>query len=108
MNLAILFTAHWLGDFVLQTDAMAQGKSKSNAWLTKHVLTYGALMTVVGILIGHPWIGSINATAHWVTDYFTSRWTSKLYQAGKRHDFFVVIGLDQLLHALVLIWSLSV
>ena len=35
---------------------------------------------------------------HWLTDYFTSRLTSKLYKEERYHDFFVMIGFDQVLH----------
>jgi phosphate starvation-inducible membrane PsiE len=109
---SILFIAliHWVADFVLQTDEMALNKSKDNYWLGLHVLHYSFGLCFVGLLVwyltnnfhyGFMWV-VMNAILHFLVDYHTSRWTSKLWQAGKRHDFFVVIGLDQLIHAVCL------
>mgnify|MGYP003453949244 CR=1 FL=1 len=40
---------------------------------------------------------------HWITDYLTSRWTTKLYKKKDWYGFFTVIGLDQFLHAAQLV-----
>lgn len=107
--LLILFI-HWLADFHMQTHEMSMNKSKSNYWLTMHVLVY----TGVTFLFWNFFLLQPNGnydfysyarffififSSHWVTDYITSRMTSKLYTQSKFHDFFVVIGFDQLLHA---------
>ena len=95
----LLLITHWLADFVLQSDKMATNKSKSNKWLGIHVLVYAACFIptmVIGFVV-------INGVAHFVTDYFTSRKTSKLRVEGRVHDFFVFLVLDQLIHALTLI-----
>lgn len=97
-----LLAIHWLGDFCFQTNQMALGKSSSNLWLSKHVLVY-TITLLLGT--GNLWFALINGVLHWPTDYFTSRWTAKLWQAGNRHDFFVIVGLDQLIHLSVLLWS---
>lgn len=117
-----LLAAHFVGDFLLQTDWMAINKSKSNKALTIHALVYSLCFIVFG-----PKFAALTFILHWLTDYCTSRWTSKLwffkptgcyYNAGgeryemwipfggNRHWFFVVIGLDQLIHftALTLTW----
>ncbi len=97
---------HWIADFIMQTHEMATQKSKSNYWLTKHVVSYGIGMTASAALVwyfsgafiaGFIWL-FINTILHWITDYNTSRWTSKLYAQQKYHDFFVVIGMDQVIH----------
>ena len=93
----ILFS-HWVADFIFQTDKMAQNKSTSWPWLSSHVLTYSVFMLPYG-----PIYALVNGAAHFVTDAITSRVTSYLWRQEKRHDFFVVIGFDQLLHIVVLI-----
>ncbi len=99
----LLLGAHWFGDFFLQTDEMALNKSASNGWLTAHVAVYTGVLFVVTVSVS-PWYALVNGGLHWGVDYGTSRWTSHLYKAGRRHDFFVVVGLDQMIHT----WCLGV
>jgi hypothetical protein len=112
--LSVLFALHFVGDFVCQSDRMAKGKSTNWLILLEHVMTYYLVIGVGFILfkwVFYPNMGSltvfllVNLVAHFVTDFFTSRWTTKLYLQGKRHWFFVVIGLDQLIHILTLMWT---
>jgi hypothetical protein len=115
MILYILFW-HWVADFVAQTHEMAINKSTSNKWLLKHIIAYGnnllygsLPLLIYAAIIGQNWsviIVSyvlINMVLHFITDYFTSRWTSKLWVKKDVHNFFVVIGLDQLIHTFCLI-----
>lgn len=107
--LLYIIVVHWFADFVLQTHHMSTRKSSSNYYLTLHVTVY----TFVTIFLWSLFFGfsPINLSCfgiwssffivfitHWITDYFTSRWTSKLYKDERYHDFFVVIGFDQVLH----------
>jgi len=45
----------------------------------------------------------LNGAIHFVVDYNTSRVTSRLWQEKRVHDFFVVVGFDQLLHSITLL-----
>ena len=94
-----LLATHWVADFVLQSDKMAKGKSTSNKWLGIHVLVY-AVCFIPSLSIGFV---LLNGAIHFVVDWFTSRQSSRLWAEGRVHDFFVVIGFDQLIHALTLI-----
>ena len=102
---AILW-AHFVGDFILQSDYHATNKSKSNLALFEHVLFYSLPLTIVGFLIpvSIGWVIA-NAAMHAAVDYVTSRITSRLWIAGKRHWFFVTIGADQSLHFTCLVVS---
>lgn len=109
----IILFFHWIADFLLQTTDMAINKSKSNYWLSKHVVAYFWGMSPL-ILLGmyhSNFVAAIfwllfNCTLHLITDYCTSRWTSKLYAAKKYYGFpafFSVIGLDQFIHTFYLL-----
>lgn len=105
--LLLIIWAHFVGDFVLQSDTVATNKSSNNWVLSDHVLTYQvALLPLVflfdQIIIGLLWVW-INTALHWLVDYVTSRLAKKLYQAGDRHNFFVVIGFDQAVHLTILV-----
>jgi hypothetical protein len=103
-KLITLLFIHWLFDFVLQTRNMANNKSKSNLALAYHVFIYflglfvfSAFNFYENIVLGIAWT-VVNAIAHFITDYGTSRLTSTLYQKNKIHAFFTVIGFDQFIH----------
>lgn len=114
-----LILLHFIGDFILQSNWMALGKSKSIPPLTFHVLVYSLVfLPFYGF---HFWI--VTFYLHWIVDFITSRITSKLWfidlfptsckpedadpnwstyyahiRENKRHWFFVMIGFDQLIH----------
>ena len=103
---------HWIADFILQTKKMAMNKSKNNYWLFAHVAIYSMTWFLIGLLffdlIPTVLFTVTTFTCHFITDYVTSRWTSKLYKEKKYYGFpafFSVIGLDQFLHYLQLILS---
>lgn len=93
---------HFVADFILQSDWVAGKKSSDNAVLVYHVSLYSLPFAPFVLWYLSPENAAafilVNAVAHFVTDYITSRMTSKLYKAGERHWFFVVIGADQAIH----------
>lgn len=107
MNLIEIFSiiiVHWFADFVLQTDKQAKGKSKNWKDLLSHTFNYSltfwcfAVIAFNGNLIKACYFYVITLVLHTITDYFTSRLNSKLWEQGKVHYFFVSIGFDQVLH----------
>ena len=98
--------ADLVADFVLQTHWQASNKSKNNVALSRHVLVYtGCLGAASFPLLGLPdhgpqWLLFVigNGVLHFATDYVTSRASSRLYAKQDWHNFFVVIGFDQLIH----------
>jgi hypothetical protein len=100
-----LLAVHWLADFVLQSHWMSVNKSKRIDALATHVAVYtGTLLVGAGLIFGVRqtvplllFVG-VNGLLHFATDFVTSRITSRLWQLKREHDFFVVVGLDQLIH----------
>jgi len=104
-----ILIVHWFSDFVLQTHHMSTRKSSSNYYLNMHVSVY-TFTTIFMWCVVFPFTAihvsslgiclsfAVIFVTHWLTDYFTSRLTSKLYKEERYHDFFVMIGFDQVLH----------
>lgn len=103
-----LLAVHWVADFVQQTHWQATNKSKNNEALASHVAVYSLSLLVGSAIIfgridaGWMWFVMVNGALHFATDYFTSRASSKLYAKQDWHNFFVVIGFDQLIHQVTL------
>jgi hypothetical protein len=101
-----LLAVHWVADFVLQTHWQASNKSKRMDALCRHVGSYTAVLALGSAFIFPAQIATAwgaafvmaNGGLHLATDYYTSRWSSALYAKQDWHNFFVVIGLDQLIH----------
>lgn len=111
MTLAIILgfiVIHWIADFWLQTQEMATGKGKSIKWLTLHALEYSVVLFLCGFWYstGNPflavWFTLINGSCHWLTDFCTSRIMKKLWAAKKERAFFMMLGIDQLIHYITL------
>ena len=102
-----LLITHWVGDFVFQTHWQAVNKSKNLEALIGHVLIYMLTLLVgVGLILPVPQalvFMMVNGLLHFFTDYCTSKWSAMLWQKGDVHNFFVVVGLDQLIHQITLI-----
>jgi hypothetical protein len=103
--IAFILISHYVADFLFQTNDMAQNKSKSIYWLSVHICVYTAVLFV----LLNPYLGVmyfvINGTLHFIIDFITSKITAQLWKNGNVGMFFNVIGLDQLLHTLCLIYT---
>lgn len=101
--------AHWIADFVLQTQWQATNKSKNNWALFEHVTTYTIIISTASapfVTYYAPHFFLITFITHFCTDYITSRMTSRLWVKGKYHNFFAIIGMDQFIHQVTLALTL--
>jgi hypothetical protein len=107
-----IILSHWYADFVLQSNWMAQNKSKSYKALSLHILSYTTALALAMFLLTWNYnsflYALINGAVHFVVDAITSRITSKLYAKGDVYNFFVVIGLDQAIHMSTLVATMGV
>lgn len=105
-SLFILVWQHFFADFVCQNSYMALGKSKSNKPLLLHVAVYTSTFFFWGVPFA-----LINGLTHLLTDYFTSRFTSKMWARGIAGDpmgfrlFWIGIGFDQAVHLSILLYT---
>ncbi len=106
-----LLALHWLADFVFQVSWMARNKRCSILALSLHVLTYMAVLgTGLSLVTTLPWTAvvafvSLNGLVHYVQDAITSRINHLAKESGFIHLYFTLIGLDQLIHQAVLLYS---
>lgn len=110
--LAIL-AIHYFADFIMQDNWMAQNKWKNNNALLCHTSIYTGIWFLCGIIYVlfnlneyTPWhltyFMLITFTFHTIQDWITSKITHELSITASInrnwHNFFVVVGFDQLLH----------
>lgn len=113
--------SHWIMDFCLQKEQDALNKSSSMQHLFNHVFEYSLGMFIAQFFTASCIMGpsmAINIAApfflvtlisHWVTDYVTSKTSAIRYKYHKYYGlngFWAIIGLDQLLHALQIVYTL--
>jgi membrane-bound metal-dependent hydrolase YbcI (DUF457 family) len=106
-----LLVAHFIGDYVLQSDKMALGKSKGFKPLVFHIFVYSIALFFFAIGLAASWKAALsyvifNGLCHMVIDFVTSRAASYEWANENRHNFFVILGLDQLAHQLCLIFTI--
>ena len=110
---------HWYADFVCQTDKQAKSKSSNNLQLLAHTGIYGLIVTLFSYILywtncfgAQYWytpliFGVIQFVTHTVVDWITSRINKKLWEYKLVHEFFVMVGFDQLIHYVILFSSLA-
>lgn len=106
----ILLIIHYIADYVFQPHRIGANKWNNFDLLTEHVFTYTIIFWFIGtfsaVLLHLSYNDTIKVLyfciitfiCHLTTDYFTSKWTHRLYEEQKYHNFFLVLGFDQLLH----------
>lgn len=105
---ATIFFLHWLGDFVFQSQRMAENKKWDHVELLMHVAVYGftifwVIATIDQTLRNQFFVWwSINVLLHLLIDAVTSRASAWEWEKKNVHDFFVIIGLDQMAHMMCL------
>lgn len=89
----MLLVVHYVADFLLQSDWMAQNKSKR--W--DALLTHTSIYSICFIFWGWRFV-LITFVLHTITDAVTSRINTRLWQRKQVHWFFASVGFDQLIH----------
>ena len=104
-TLFMILAFHYLLDFSLQTQWQAENKSKNLKALSIHVSVYSigwgflSLFCLFDMDIHRTMIFTvITFILHFVTDYLTSRQSSKFFGNKDYHNGFMVIGFDQFIH----------
>ena len=104
-NIILLLFAHWVGDYLLQTNKIAANKARGVKWLTIHVALYGAVLFCFSIVVikmpNIVYFVLINVALHWGTDFITSR--AAAYFKDNPRVYFPILGFDQFIHATALI-----
>lgn len=100
--IGFIFCAHFIGDYVLQPRWMGDKKHKDESILFLHGTVYSITLmifllftfTVPQILI----LGILNGVLHVVVDAVTSNLSHYFYGQERYKMFFIVIGIDDLIH----------
>ena len=100
-NILLIVWLHFVGDFILQNSWTDFYKDKKNLALLTHTGAYSILFFFISAKYA-----VVNGILHGITDWITSRISSKLWEKDNKHWFFVVIGLDQAIHITTLILTL--
>lgn len=105
---------HYIFDFIFQTSWQAENKSKNEHALSNHCWVYSLSMMVVTFVYFNlfseiHWgllesVGTLMFfySAHFVTDFFTSKKTARHFRRKNYHMGFVIVGLDQFIHFLTI------
>jgi hypothetical protein len=102
LNLIGLLVAHYVGDFIFQPRFIGDNKSKKPEIMALHCLLYALPFW---LLFG-PEVALATGALHFPVDMLSSQITRMLYKEKQYYGFFSIIGLDQLMHYVVLIYTL--
>jgi hypothetical protein len=112
--LASLFTCHWLADYTpLSTPSMLKAKATGTPWfpIMMHGTTHGVLMGLTVLVFTQDlflsvFVLTLQGLTHWAIDTVKGRcnvWFPAVKDTTK-YFHWVVFGLDQLLHAVVILF----
>lgn len=113
--LFLIFVGHYVADFVVQSRWTAQNKSKRLDALLLHVASY-TMALLWFVLLGYlfddeatvstiVYWALLNGLLHFCVDGVTSRISSRAHEVGNIKEFWAVIGADQCLHSLCLVYT---
>ncbi len=109
-SIIIFLIGHWVGDYVLQTNAIAKEKSASFKWLLIHVAMYTAIISICAMIVlpREIWAGfiALNGLLHLLTDFVTGK--LRAIFSGSQRLYFIIIGLDQMIHSITLLGSVYI
>ena len=115
--ISILFI-HFIADFLFQNSWMAKNKSSDNFPLFVHIVVYSFILLIPSFFIFKSpelawYFAILNGVLHYCVDYITSRLSSYMYKTNQMGtnflpsiSFWSIIGFDQFLHSLMLLFTL--
>lgn len=91
--------AHVLADFVFQSTKMVENKK----WFSKHMTLHIVIVLITTLILSFSWqISLALALTHWIIDAI------KVRLAQTRIDKFLLFGIDQVLHVLIILFVWAV
>ena len=108
-TICLLLALHFIADFVFQPQSWRQQKSSNSYVLLAHSVTYAVvislIMTPITGLVGALFMLVVLGFTHFVIDFISSRITKRLFEIGDPRNAFDIIGLDQLIHSIILVFT---
>jgi hypothetical protein len=100
-NILFIVWLHTWTDFFVQSREVATNKGKDIKVLLRHVTEYSVPFLVMGFWL--PTISviafvAVNFVLHFMTDFVSSKFTTRFHMGGRMDRFWEVIGTDQAIH----------
>lgn len=113
----LILLAHFIGDFFLQTQAMAEQKSEKKSVLILHSLLYGSALFIFSPFISltveinfitiWSWV-TVNMFLHGLFDMiFADIYKHYVNKSGFKRGFFNALAVDQMVHIVSLFGLLT-